>query len=1672
MDLNDNIYTDLPDDSKDERQNNEIGENETLNGNPKKEDEKDKNVNAEISRDTLNGVNNVANNTTSIQADLDSSNTINGSNNGANSNELKNNSNFPKSNSVEKSLEYLEIHEKENKLDKENESKLMKTEEEKKNENLPNDKNRNFENVSINISSKVPLSEKKSSSFINNGPFYIEVKGLLEVLNAQDFAKNVNMKNSDFRAKDRNALINKRSYSVPSKVASKNIPKDTINRQNSKTGVHLQKNALLSKSTNIQKKPPLLMKSLVTPPKALIQNNLETNENIRKSVDISKGKAVFRNLLKKTLEQEELKIKSKPLIKINFAPSKGSTTTTTTTNNDNNNNNNNNEEEREKHKAKMINIKAEKEPFKFIPKKIPFLIKEKNIKHKAPPKGNIKHTLHYLKKAAETKNKEENELSMPKNVSIKGINDAEKSVLLTTRKFIEKPKNTQKISSLKMVSTKREKAILDIKKFFKKKPISKLVNNLIPKEKEKKKKIILFKNAKVKKEQLLPKSSIENKISKLNDTTDTAKREIDDKEEVEKENIEIAKEKDKIKATDDKEELYQINNKDGITLDNMMMEYDTEREKSIDDKYEQRLNDLTENETEKEDRKLYESKVTEVETVKKVDDDEDFEIGEIKEVELKGEMKGQKDGEKVSDKEILDIEKREELIDTAKSLEPEKDTKEEEKLDDKQNLEAEREEKLWNNETISEDEKKEEKMDLNDKESVVMVKEENVLHRKEDSQTERVEEEEKEKEKQEEKEAKDEIEEINKMGEKEKQEKGEDNKQNGPENKKESTEILKEMKKTKNDIKKSADQKLNKKILKKGDNVLLKHEPIKSILNSKQDVKLPLNPKKNTKSVLNVKQIVKPELTLKHKATIKGNAVFPKLKSEVIGSANVNANVNSTGNLKEKRNIGKEKSNGLEKSSNINKSALQRKSTLFMKKGIGIKKISSSKNSIKDIDAEKKKGEKKTNGSNNDNKNVNVNMNMKMNVKMNVNMKKNLPDELQNSRSPSKKVSSTSFKSTMTILKKKKTLSKSKSDNTINEKLTNNSKTIVSSKSDNIRNMLLEQDKIIKKKKMETKEVDGANGTNAANGTNEKKGNDLNNKKTRNFKKLKLNRKCNTVDAGKFSSSDESDDENKKLPSEGNEISFFKGIFEMDKKTNNSLKKSKSLKKQKSKSLKKQKSKAGENINKGSDDISNEEDKLIKKIAKLNSSKKIKAAISSQMKMDKEMKKLKSGILHKETSNANKLKGKKNAKKLKGTNDNNGNDNVVVKRESALSEIELGKSKSSKYSKDKWNNNYVTPRMGTDKFINVDDESSESFNSHSSHRSSLRSVALSVSSKKLKKKKNIIKRNMDEGENYNIKAGSNKGTNVGGKVKNINSNSNSISNSNGSSDSNINSNRNSNSNINSNSNSSGLKKKAINMNIRNSNKVNGCVKSGGFQNIGRSDIPLFSPMHYRDPINAGDEERRNRSIGSTGFLNLRESSSFKFNRIKSTNALRNLSLQVKWDPTNDFARTMTTTDEPSLHVNNLYTKNVLRRRPSEIEKQSNWMFVKCCSNNKDCNFYERKEPVVQNFSSLVNENNKYISYNPKSYLQHFSSNTVKLSNMYESTMFTNKTLRRSSQVNDHVMNRQVKGHNNNKSNSSNRPLNSKMSSETYTNKAFFNSGSLKLKRRPSCIATTNYCSCI
>ncbi|CAD2101484.1 conserved Plasmodium protein, unknown function [Plasmodium vinckei brucechwatti] len=817
--------------------------------------------------------------------------------------------------------------------------------------------------------------------------------------------------------------------------------------------------------------------------------------------------------------------------------------------------------------------------------------------------------------------------------------------------------------------------------------------------------------------------------------------------------------------------------------------------------------------------------------------------------------------------------------------------------------------------------------------------------------------------------------------------------------KKESVGNLKEIKiKKKTDSKKGLDQKMNKKTPKKSDQILSKNENAMSSLSLKQkatplSVKqktTPLSVKQKTTPLsaktkaapFSIKQSMKSELILKGKNSMKSSPNVLKLKADI------------SGNLKDKKDLKPEKVNDLNKNNVSNKTVPTplRKSVVPMKKAIGVKKMSLSKNFIKGFDLEKRVL-KKINRSNSDK-----------------NMKKKSQDDILYNKSNSKSVSSTSLKNAMSVIKKKE-LDKSKSDN-INEITLNKSKTTLSSKSEsNSHNTLEKEDNIMKK--LDSKESKL-----------------LDKKKSMSSKILKLNGKSKMPSyVSKSNLINNNDNKNKSSVLETNEASSSKGILELDK-TSKPLKKSKSLKRQKSKVNKK--------INM-SEDMSNGEEKVMTKSPKLTTSKKMKT-VPSQIKMDKKIKKIKSDTAQKGAiNNVIKTKEKKSSKKNK-TNDNG--INAFSGGVNAMLNKELEKIKPLK---DKWKNNYVTPRIGRDDMADSFNIKSQMINSDypSNSNYDARLLSQSTPSKKLPKNKTIDK--------------------ISKMNRNINNENNSYNQS---------------------------------QNLINMKKAEG-------NSLTRIGVPtaLSSSMNQNYiPLN---NEKKYQSIGNIDFLNLRKSPSLNMNKMRSDNALRNLSFHVKLEQPKEIKVKGT----PDLHLNKLYSTNSIVENPNENKKCSyNCMFDRCYSKNDNTNSCERKEPMIQNFSSLFNVNNKYIQYNTNPGIRVMPlNNTMKMSSIYESELFPSKfsnefngqmseqiSRRFSTQVGVPTsrqfsnqlssqfskqsigqMSRYTSGQIPEKRANSNQfPLNGQIDSRSYLSKSFSSNSSPKIQKTAACGTTVTYCSCI
>ncbi|CAD2099287.1 conserved Plasmodium protein, unknown function [Plasmodium vinckei] len=811
--------------------------------------------------------------------------------------------------------------------------------------------------------------------------------------------------------------------------------------------------------------------------------------------------------------------------------------------------------------------------------------------------------------------------------------------------------------------------------------------------------------------------------------------------------------------------------------------------------------------------------------------------------------------------------------------------------------------------------------------------------------------------------------------------------------KKESVGNLKEIKiKKKTDSKKGLDQKMNKKTPKKSDQILSKNENTMSSLSLKQkttplSVKqktTPLSVKQKTTPLsvktkaapFSIKQSMKSELILKGKNSMKSSPNVLKLKADI------------SGNLKDKKDLKPEKVNDLNKNNVSNKTVPTplRKSVVPMKKAIGVKKMSLSKNFIKGFDLEKRVL-KKINRSNSDK-----------------NMKKKSQDDILYNKSNSKSVSSTSLKNAMSVIKKKE-LDKSKSDN-INEVTLNKSKTTLSSKSEsNAHNTLEKEDSIMKK--LDSKESKL-----------------LDKKKSMSSKILKLNGKSSMPSyVSKSSLINNNDNKNKSSALEKNEASSSKGILELDK-TSKPLKKSKSLKRQKSKVNKK--------IN-VSEDMSNEEEKAMTKIPKLTTSKKMKT-VPSQIKMDKKIKKIKSDTAQKgAVNNVIKTKEKKSSKKSK-TNDNG--INAFSGGVNGMLNKELEKIKPLK---DKWKNNYVTPRIGKDDMADSFNIKSQMINSDYDARL----LSQSTPSKKLPKNKTTD------------------------KISKMNRNTNNENNSYNQS-----------------------------QNLINMKKAEG-------NSLTRIGVPTALSSSMNQNCMPLDNERKYQSIGNIDFLNLRKSPSLNMNKMRSDNALRNLSFHVKLEQPKEIKVKGT----PDLHLNKLYSTNSIVENPNENKKCGyNCMFDRCYSKNANTNSCERKEPMIQNFSSLFNVNNKYIQYNTNPGIRVMPlNNTMKMSSIYESELFPSKfsnefngqmgeqvSRRFSTQVGVPTsrqfsnqlssqfskqsigqMSRYTSGQITEKRENFNQfPLNGHIDSKSYLSKSFSSNSSPKIQKTTACGTTVTYCSCI
>ncbi|CXI99387.1 conserved Plasmodium protein, unknown function [Plasmodium berghei] len=1521
MDLKDNINTGILADTSNERQET-IVENDTNNEQRNNVDENNednaKRNNIEENKDQTNEDNEkdtMEEKNASITINPNSVHVTNDVENGDRKNIYlnfmdKNSSNTENSanlSPIEKTQEISDSSKNENNLDKENKSISLEIEKEKN--NLQNYENSSMGNPSLSVTNKIN-PEKKKNSYVNTGPLYIEVKGLLEVLNAQDFANNI--KSNNFEEKGKSPFLSKRSTSVPNKIVPKSfvlnkvIPKiihKDINKQNNKSKAYIPKNVEISKTKNIPK-APLLTKSYLNP-----LNTMNKNEVNNKMPDSNKSKGVFRNTPKKSKPSIESKIKPKEMFKTNFIPLKE-------INNENEN---------------IENPKTEKAVFKFVHKVLPTLIKEKHVKSKAPPKSDIKNTIENLKKKSEIKNVKQN-LNLKKN-----INDTRKVPLITKKKITQKPNVIHKNIPLKAELIKKSKPLLDMKKNIVKKPISKLISEIKPKEKPQKKKIILN-NASDNKEPVLD-TSVESNNLKLKDDVPIDKAEAEgDKEQIE------------INITDKKEQTETENKKTAVLNENETAENDTVNVKNIpenntkidnndnkeiknDEKGDILSNDAKVEDTVNDSAHIKEENISEIAGDIPIIEEENIDET-LDDIEgIKSEQVGETlDNLGIKLEQIEDISNNASDINVEKTddiMKDSKDVKKEilEDVGNVTNLNVEKVETV-DNVNISNMEKGEEKKNI-----------------KEDQKF--------------------------------------DNK------KKESVGNLKEIKiKKKTDLKKGVDQKMNKRTPKKSDQILSKNENAISSLSLKQKT-TPFTVKqkaapftvKPKAAPFSIKQSMKSELTLKGKNSMKSSPNVLKLKADI--------NVNS----KDKKDLKAEKINDLDKNNVSNKTIPipLRKSAVPMKKANGVKKMSLSKNFIKGFDLEKRVL-KKINRSNSDK-----------------NMKKKSQDDIVYNKSNSKSVSSASLKNSMSVIKKKE-LGKSKSDN-INEIMLNKSKTTLSSKSEsNAHNTLEKEDTIMKKSDFKENKL-------------------FNKKKSTSSKILKLNGKESMPSyIGKSNLINNDDNKNKNSALEKNEVSSSKGIFELDK-INKPLKKSKSLKRQKSKVNKK--------INM-SEDMSNGEEKVVTKTPKLTSSKKMKN-MPSQIKMDKKIKIIKSDTAQKGTSNnIIKMKEKKGSKKNK-TNDNGMN--AFSGGANAMLNKELEKIKPLK---DKWKNNYVTPRIGRYDIVDSFNIKSQMINSDYSNNNShsgAHSSSQSTSSKKFSKNKNTDK--------------------IGKINRNINNENNSYNQS---------------------------------QNLMNRTEHNSLTKM---------DIPTTLSSSMNKNCIPLDDERRYRSIGNIEFLNLRKSPSLNMNKIKSDNALRNLSFHVKLEQPKEIKIKGT----PDLYLNKLYSTNSVAENSNESKKCNyNCMFNKCYPTNTNTNSCGRKESTIQNFSSLFNVNNKYIQYNTNPGIRVMSHNSpMKMSSIYESELFPKKfsnefngqmggnisrrfstqvgipTSRQFSNQLSSQYSKQSIGHmsrymsnqiSEKKENSNQVPLSGQINSRSYFNKSFSNNGSLKIPKTSACGTTMNYCSCI
>ncbi|CDU20092.1 conserved Plasmodium protein, unknown function [Plasmodium yoelii] len=815
----------------------------------------------------------------------------------------KNSSNTQNSanlNPIEKPQETSDSSKHEDNLDKENKSISLEIEKEKN--NLQNYENSSMGNPSLSVTNKIN-PEKKKNSYVNTGPLYIEVKGLLEVLNAQDFANNI--KSNNFEEKGKSPFLSKRSTSVPNKIVPKSfilnkvIPKiihKDINKQNNKSKAYIPKNVEIPKTKNIPK-PPLLTKSYLNP-----SNTLNKSEMNNKMPDSNKPKGVFRNIPKKSKPSIESKIKPKETFKTNFTPLKE-------INNENEN---------------IENPKTEKAVFKFVHKVLPTLIKEKHVKSKAPPKSDIKNTIENLKKSSEIKNVKQN-LNLKKN-----INDIRKPPLITKKKITQKPNVIHKNTSLKPELVKKSKPLLDTKKNIVKKPVSKLISEIKPKEKPQKKKIVL-------------KSASDNKEPVLDTSVESSNLKLKDDVTIDKAETEGDKEKREINITDKKDQTETENKKTSVLNENETTENDAINVKNVpendtkidnndnteiknDEKADILSNDAKVEETSNGPSYIKEEKVIEIAgdipVIKEENIDET--LDDI------ADMKAEHADETLEDNLGIKLEQVEKISNDASDIKVEKtddimkdskDVKEEtlEDADNATNLNVEKVETV-ENVNISNMEKGEEKKNIKEDQKLDSKKKESVSNLKEI-----------------------------KIKKKTDLKKGVDQKMNKRTPKK-NDQIL-----SKNE---NAISSLSLKQKSIPFNVKQKTTPLTV---KQKTTPFTVKPKaapftvKQKAAPFSIKQSMKSDLVLKGKNSMKSSPNVLKLKADI--------NVNS----KDKKDLKPEKINDLDKNNVSNKtvSTPLRKSVVPMKKASGVKKMSLSKNFIKGFDLEKRVL-KKINRSNSD----------------------------------------------------------------------------------------------------------------------------------------------------------------------------------------------------------------------------------------------------------------------------------------------------------------------------------------------------------------------------------------------------------------------------------------------------------------------------------------------------------------------------------------------------------------------------------------------------------------------------------------------------------------------------------------------------------------------------------